>query len=279
LIKLDELETEGLYRYSVVVVDNDKLESARSTVESHARISKNIVRYYLEKEQNIALARNKAIENADGEYVALIDDDEIPTREWLSNLYSTALQYKSDGVLGPVLPHFEEYPPKWVLKGKLFERPSHSTGNILEWEDTRTGNALLKKDIFRSGNEMFDPSFGSGGEDRDFFKRAIERGGIFVWCNEAPVYESIPPIRWKRTVLMKRALLRGKMALNNKKARPMSILRSAIAIGVYTVCMPVCFIMGQHVFMNYLIKYCDHLGKILAFLGINLVRENYVGGY
>jgi hypothetical protein len=31
--------------------------------------------------------------------------------------------------------------------------------------------------------------------------------------------------------------------------------------------------------MKYLIKECDHLGKVFAFLGIDLLKEKYVGGY
>jgi len=32
----------------------------------------------------------------------------------------------------------------------------------------------------------------------------------------------------------------------------------------------------HYLFMRYLIKVCDHAGKLLAFAGINPVRENYV---
>ena len=41
----------------------------------------------------------------------------------------------------------------------------------------------------------------------------IEQGHYFVWCNEAPVYETVPPERWKKSVILKRALLRGKVNL------------------------------------------------------------------
>jgi succinoglycan biosynthesis protein ExoM len=278
LLKLEEQKTDGLFDYSIVIVDNDKFESARQAVESHAQQTKIVITYYVEPEQNIALARNRVIENAQGDFIALIDDDESPPEYWLLKLYKSLNYFKSDGVLGPVQPCFEKEPPGWVLKGCFFERPTHPTGHILGWENTRTGNALLRRGLFNKEHKWFDPAFGSGGEDRDFFRRKIEEGHIFVWCSEAYVFEKVPPRRWKRTVLLKRAMLRGKMALNNKGSKPISIFYSAAAIVIYTVCMPIFLVFGQHVFMKYLIKNCDHLGKILTFSGINLVKEKYVEG-
>jgi succinoglycan biosynthesis protein ExoM len=69
------------------------------------------------------------------------------------------------------------------------------------------------------------------------------------------------------------------MAFNKKVPNPhMSLIKSAVAIVLYTSCLPLFFVMGHHVFMRYLIKIFDHLGKILAFLGIDLVKEKYVMG-
>jgi hypothetical protein len=98
-----------------------------------------------------------------------------------------------------------------------------------------------------------------------------------VWCNEAPAFEIIPPSRWKRTILLKRALVRGKMALNKSRSKPLSVIKSMAAVAVYTAGLPLGFLMGHHIFMRYLIKNCDHLGKVLAFFGIDWVKEKYVG--
>ena len=278
LSKLEAQETEGLFAYSIVIVDNDRSASARQTVQSCSLQSKIAMDYYVEPEQNIALARNKAIENAKGDFVALIDDDEFPVERWLLNSYKALNGYKSDGILGPVLPHFDEEPPRWVLKGRFFDRPTHPTGHVLDWRNTRTGNALLSRELFKEDCKWFDPVFGSGGEDRDFFRRKIEEGRVFLWCNEAPVFETVPPKRWKRTVLLRRALLRGKMAANAADSEPLSFINSVVAVAIYIACLPICLVLGHHIFMDFLIKGCDHLGKILAFFGIDLVREKYVGG-
>ncbi len=112
LSELEEQQTGGLFDYSIVIVDNDMSESARQTVESYAQQSKSSVRYYVEPEQNIALARNKAIENAHGKYIAFIDDDEFPSDTWLLNLYNAFNTYQPNGgILGPVIPYYPEGTP------------------------------------------------------------------------------------------------------------------------------------------------------------------------
>jgi succinoglycan biosynthesis protein ExoM len=188
LSKLEDQETEGLFDYSIIIVDNDRSESARQTAESCARQSKIPIRYYVEPEQNIALARNKAVANAKGEFIAFIDDDEVPGRKWLINLYKTFNEIHADGALGPVIPKYEVNTSKWVVRGKFYERPSHHTGEVLHWENTRTGNVLLTKSIFDENEKPFNLLFGrTGGEDSAFFKKNIERGYIFVWCVLHPV--------------------------------------------------------------------------------------------
>ena len=77
---------------------------------------------------------------------------------------------------------------------------------------------------------------------------------------------------------MKRALLRGKVAFNSADSKPASILKSAVAVVIYSVGLPLFFMLGQHIFMKFLIKDCDHIGKLLAFLGIDLIKEKYVSG-
>ncbi len=278
LSKLEVQDTEDLFLYDVVIVDNDELQSALETVKAFSEKSNIIISYYVEPEQNIALARNKALTNATGDYIAFIDDDEFPDNHWLLNMLKAINQYRADGILGPVLPYFEYEPPDWIIKGQFFERPTHSSGYVLDWQNTRTGNVLLKNNILKKSQIKFDPVYGSGGEDRDFFRRLINEGYVFKWCSEAPVYEKVLKNRCSRSIMIKRALLRGKMSLNALQSNYSSILISIAAVGIYTICLPIFFIMGQHVFMKYLVKTCDHLGKLFAFAGIDLIKDKYVSG-
>lgn len=268
-------ETSGQFTFSVVVVDNDKLESAKPLTTALAAEAPFAIKYCVEPRQNIALARNKAIENADGDFIAFIDDDEIPTKRWLLTLFDALHQYQADGSLGPVKPKFDVAPPSWVIESKIYDRPSYPTGFVIDWRKGRTGNCLLKKEMFTPGELYFRPEFLTG-EDQDFYRRMIERGRKFVWCDEALAYEIEPPIRWDRKFLLRRALLRGQISVVHPTFGMRQILTSLVAVPAYTVALPIAFLMGQGKFMRSLIRLFDHLGRLLAFVKIKPIRQAYV---
>ncbi len=275
LEELRKQETGELFTFSIVVVDNDHLESAKRIVTEYLPISPIRVTYCVEPRQNIALARNKAIENADGDFIAFIDDDEFPMDRWLLTLFNTCEEYHADGVLGPVKPHYDQEPPGWVVKGKFHERDTYPTGFVIDWRKGRTGNVLLRKLVFLGLGQPFTPEFRTG-EDQEFFHRVIKRGHVFIWCNEAVAYEVVPPIRWNRTFMLRRALLRGAIKPMTPTFGPRDIAKSLIAVPVYTMLLPFALLVGQDKFMALSIKLFDHLGKLLAVVGINPVSEQYV---
>jgi len=267
-------ETNGLFTYSVVISDNDRAESARSTVENFRSRSGMEVTYAVEPEQNIALARNRALANARGEYVALIDDDEFPVSDWLLKLLASCNEHKSAGVLAPVLPKFEKPQPSWFVKGRFYCRPEHSTGTVMHWTETRTGNVLLRRSILAGLAEPFRRQFGSGSEDTDFFQRMQAAGHIFTWCNEAPVYEVVPADRCTRKYMLRRALLRGQSKRHT--ATFSGIAKSFVAAVVYALGMPIFLLIGQHLFIRHLISLCDHVGKLIGVLGFTPMGDKYL---
>jgi glycosyltransferase involved in cell wall biosynthesis len=273
---LENQKTDNLFNYSVVIVDNDNAQSAKLPVAQFEQHSEFSIDYFVQPEQNIALTRNKTIENSHGDFIGFIDDDEFPVDNWLLEHFKAIHKYNADGMLGPVLPDYEHTPPGWVLKGRFFVRPSLKSGVILRWNETRTGNALLKRNLFKGSSQWFDPLYGSGGEDQEFFRNEIDKGHVFVWNNEAPVYETVPPVRWKRTFMIKKALLRGQVVYETHSNRVYEISKSLLAILVYTLSMPFSLLCGYHLFMTCLIKNCDHIGKILAAFGIKIVKQKYV---
>ncbi len=270
-----EQEPSPQFTYSIVVADNDRLRSAEPAVKEFAASSAVHVTYCVEPEQNIALARNKAIENAQGDFIAFIDDDEFPAKDWLRILFETCESYGVDGVLGPVKRHFDDQPPKWVVKGAFYDRPVQPTGVAVEWHQGRTGNLLFRKAILNADERPFRPEFRAG-EDQDFFRRMIERGHKFIWCDSAVAYEVVPPLRWKRTVMLRRALLRGATAVVHPTFGVRDIAKSVVAVPLYAVCLPFALLAGQHRFMSLLVRMFDHMGKLLALLRINPVSEQYV---
>lgn len=275
LAKLGCQDTDGQFTYSIVVADNDHLRSAEPVVSNFSTSSTIPIKYCLEPRQNIALTRNRAVQNANGDFVAFIDDDEFPEKNWLLTLFQTCEQHKVDGVLGPVERWFDEEPPKWIVKSKFYVRPIKSTGTVVDWREGRTGNVLLKRRVFEADTQPFRKEFRMG-EDQDFFRRKIEKGYVFIWSADAVAYEVVPPKRWKRRYMIRKALLRGASARLQPTCGTMSILKSVIAVPAYATALPVAQLLGHHRFMTLLVKLCDHLGKLLAFVGLNPIKGSYV---
>ena len=273
LTALEQQKTEAQFGYSVVVTDNDTEMSAKDVVTEFAAKSQIEVTYSTEPRQNIALARNKALEHAKGDFIAFIDDDEFPEPDWLLMMLRACEDYKVAGILGPVRPHFEEPPPGWIIKGGFCERPEHPTGRVMDWEECRTGNLLFRRSLLDGLGEPFKPEFGTGGEDKDFFMRMTQQGHEFRWCNEGITYETVPPERWMRSYMLKRALLRGKNILKHPSGQLGLLARSVVAAPIYALMLPFTLCFGQHVFMKYCIKFCDHAGRLLAVCGLNPVSE------
>ncbi|MGI9087594.1 MAG: glycosyltransferase family 2 protein [Chthoniobacterales bacterium] len=266
-------ETSAAFTFSIAVCDNDAAQSAAAVVSDFRARSNLEITYSCEPRQNIARARNKVLAAARGEYFAFIDDDEFPAPDWLQKLHAACGHYRAAGVLGPVRPHFEQSPPAWILRGHFCERPEHETGRVMKWDECRTGNVFFRRAIIDGMAEPFDPQFGNGGEDKDFFMRMTERGLVFVWCNEAVAYETVPPARWTRSYMLRRALLRGRNILKHPKGRADALAKSAVALPIYSLILPFTLIFGQQCFMRYCIKFCDHLGRFLALLRMNTIER------
>jgi glycosyltransferase involved in cell wall biosynthesis len=268
-------ETQGRFTFDIVVADNDADESARPVVDHWVSSGSPLaVAYCVEPRQNIALARNTAIKHATGDFVAFFDDDQLPIRQWLLTLYLACERYGVDGVLGPVKPRFETPPPSWVVAGGFCERPTYATGFVIDWRKGRTGNVLLKRELFEGVDVPFRPEFLTG-EDQDFFRRMIEAGGEFVWCNEAVAYEITPRFRWSLRFMLRRSLLRGQVSILQHGGRA-SAAKSLVAVPAYCVLLPFLLLGGYHKFVKYLVKLGDHTGRLLAVAGIHLVNESYV---
>ena len=192
LRELSGQATDGLFTFSIVVADNDRLESAKAVASEFAEDSTIPLRYVVEPEQNIARARNKAVASADGDFLAFIDDDEFPVKDWLLLLYKTCQEHAVDGLPAPVKRHFDETPPQWLIRSRFYDRRVNPTGMVVHWHEARTGNVLLRSRILPAGEQPFRAEFRAG-EDQDFFRRMIDKGHVFIWSADAVAYGEQPP--------------------------------------------------------------------------------------
>jgi hypothetical protein len=198
---------------TVLVIDNDPEASARPTVERLAgTLRPGLVRYVHEPKPGIAAARNRALrEAASSALLVFIDDDEVPSTQWLAQLVGLQRSTGAAAVVGPVISEYEHEPEPWIQAGRFFHRRRLATGTRLDV--AATNNLLLDLQQVRALRLAFDERFGlSGGSDTLFTRQLVQRGGSMLWCDEAVVVDRVPSSRLTRGWVLRRALRSGNSA-------------------------------------------------------------------
>lgn len=103
------------FDYEILVVDNNSTDSTRATVRSASETASIAVRYLFEPRQGKSFALNSGLEEAQGELVAVIDDDQLMPDDYLSTVVQAFRDHPGVTFIGgKVLPMWEVDPPSWL---------------------------------------------------------------------------------------------------------------------------------------------------------------------
>lgn len=206
----------------VVVVDNDPRQSAAEILAAYQERFGERLSCLSLGVANISLARNAAIGAATGDWIVLVDDDEIPGLDWLQSLMRTQHESGADVVFAPVVPAYAPEVPEWIREGGYFERRRMDSGTPVDHRDARSGNVLIRRAVLNSLNRLsgpFDPAYGTtGGEDSMLFRQLARAGARMVWCDQAPVFELIPAERARAGWLVQRSYRTGQLFMRTELA-------------------------------------------------------------
>jgi hypothetical protein len=128
------------------------------------------------------------------DWIAFIDDDEVPQQDWMVQLCAAAWTHNADAVNGVVRYKFPDDCPTWRRR-KPWEDWGNAEGARLD--SAGTGNVLFRASM--ASHLRFDESQGMlGGEDSHFFRRFHDAGGRIVLSLKPVVTETVP---WSRLTL------------------------------------------------------------------------------
>ena len=215
----------------VIVVDNDSSGLACALCDKIRRDFYWPLECFVEPRRGLPYARNTAVARAVEEYidfVAFIDDDEVPEPSWLDELLNVQRTWHADVVTGPALPHFTVPVAAWIKRGKFFESSRNLTGQRMGW--ARTGNVLVRSEVFKNMDKLFDERFPLlGGEDVELFERVDRAGYKIVWADEALVHEWIPESRANLRYLLKKRYRYGNhYGLRRSEFEPSIAVRASL---------------------------------------------------
>ena len=207
-----------------VIVDNDGDDPAVEVLVAKFRAEADApVEFLVERCPGISAARNAAVAAArrmGARAIAMLDDDEWPSRDWLQNLVAAREASGAAIVGGPVEPVFQsvggvpkEFRKLWSVRaGRL-------NGKTYVY---CTCNCLIDLHaIVFLGDRPFPEDFGaSGGEDTVFFRQLFFGGLGMAWAEEAVVFEEIPTERASLTWMRRRWFRHGNVGVRCEQAVP-----------------------------------------------------------
>ena len=196
----------------VVVCDNNSADETAAVAARAAADAPIPVRYVRETARGDAQARNRAVAESRGRWLAFFDDDQFAGRRWALELVRCAEAHGASVVGGPVLLAIDEERRRRlgrVCREQL--REIDLSGDVVEYAGKQlpgTGNALVSRELFdRLGG--FSLAFPSGGSDSDFFLRAREAGERLLYTPKAPIRHRVDERRLTPAYLRWGALVSG----------------------------------------------------------------------
>lgn len=192
------------YEWECVVVNNNSTDDTAERVEEfiteHSGFNLRMVN---EPNQGLSYARNRGIRESEGEYIAILDDDEKVSPDFV-DAYIELFDSVGDAVAagGPIVAEYLTAKPDWM--SSYTERPIANTlylgDEIKPFPKDRIpggGNMAIRRDAIRRYG-VFDTSLGYvgedlvGGEESDLFERLDIAEAKYYYVPKAVMYHLIP---------------------------------------------------------------------------------------
>ena len=254
---------------SVLVADNDaQAHQGFDLCARRAPLYRWPLKAVIEETRGIAQTRNRLMAEAlqgQAEFIAMIDDDEWPEEDWITQLLTTRRAFDADAVQGSVI---------FVAAGTSpVPDIRHATGPVAMPEGA--GNLLLhRRAVETMAAPWFDPAFAlTGGEDFDFFMRLKRAGRCFAWCDEARALGDVPAVRRELGWALRRAYSNGnsdmRVILKHEPGLAAVARESLKIAGALLLSLPLALILAfaPNHRREPLTRLCRAAGKLTALAG------------
>jgi glycosyltransferase involved in cell wall biosynthesis len=174
----------------VLIIDNDPERSASHLMQELAERCANrfALRYISEPQVGLSYARNRGIDEAQGDVIALLDDDIYASEDWLTVMLECLWRNNADAVGGRMVSHWESQPDATVIacESSLVAQDLGDRDYALRGRMAPSGgNCLFRRQVFDAGLR-FSTELGRigetllSGEDTELFTR-LQMQGRVVW--------------------------------------------------------------------------------------------------
>lgn len=216
-------------RWELVVIDNGCRDATPALLAGHQWPSGWRVRVAREEKLGLSNARNRAIAEAQGDYVIFMDDDETPDPDWLCAYERLIGDKRPDAFGGRIRVLFEDRRPSWLsdeVLGFLGELSRAAELSRLTEPSTSFygGNFGVRRAILDTVGG-FDTMLGrkgkdnTGGEEVDFYRRVLAAGLDVWWTPEAIIYHRVQAAKLRRSYFLNLHYRQGRMEAVRRRAQ------------------------------------------------------------
>ena len=275
--------------FEVVIVDNNSTDNTARIVEPF--LSHDIVRYVVEINPGLSFARNRGIQEAEGSYIAFIDDDAKATSDWLASALVIINSNKPmlDCLGGPIYPYYLTSKPTWFKDQYEIRSYGDSDRFLTQREKFSGSNMIWNRDSLQEIG-MFDTNFGviknelKLGEETAAIEKlwALKKTPQVFYSPKLVVYHLVPGSKMSVAYRLKRKFAQGLYSVYISGATGVLniFLKSIISfllIGKNIVRFFLRFFAHPQ-FQNWLIEdggmVATSLGYFVGYLGIKLKLQN-----
>lgn len=221
----------------LIIIDNNSSDHTQELLASYQQ--KINLRIFCEMEQGLAAARNRAINEFNGDAILFLDDDvTVSLRTFESYCRALKEHGNIDFLGGKIIVDWQGATPQWlksddlVLLNGLFGKYDLGDENI-EYSDQMAmpfgANFVLRRKLINSVG-LFDVRLGvigqqiGRGEETDYFKRAVKLGFSGLYCARAEVGHRFQKERVNIPYLYRYGFEKGRAAYLIDHARSTSYL-------------------------------------------------------
>lgn len=217
--------------FEVLIIDNNSTDDTKKIALDFCEKHNNF-KYIFEKKQGLSQARNRAIEEAQGGYLAYIDDDAIADKEWLKKIVSVIHNNKDIAAFGgPIYPWYNKEKPKWFKDE--FATLSYGEQHFQLTEQScpfglNGSNMIFKKEILNKYNG-FSAEYGMNGDKTAFgeesflFNKMLKNKENIQYFPEIFVHHLVSEKSYSLKDAFKRSIQNGKAIAQIRGSKLLSI--------------------------------------------------------
>ncbi|HXM42397.1 MAG TPA: glycosyltransferase family A protein [Bryobacteraceae bacterium] len=189
---IDSVLAQTYADWEIVIVDDGSIDHTRAMVDSYRLKLQDRLQYVYQSNQGVSAARNSGIRAARGEFIALLDADDV----WLpQRLERGVAALDADPAVGLVHAKVARIDTRGLVTGQLKVEPKYLSGSIARHIYTRRAHLICTTVMFRksclAAAGWFDEAMQTT-EDRDLWFRIALRYKI-AYIGEVLAYYRISP--------------------------------------------------------------------------------------